>query len=185
LLQVFPKSGLENVRREVIHLVPFVGDVRGAASFAEASIMLTVPHSASLRVTFPSCWPPSRVMCSNPSSVPAQIKILLGRGFRHGKNRVVNFNAGYLLSLSDRRRLAASACRCASVRADDVPAHARIGGLEQHFSREIEGLRIMRRKHNRFRPLKAVLHIRSRQADLITGHGSQIAFPPGAVIVAC
>src|SRR6202049_984076 len=45
------------------------------ASFGEASIMLTVPHSGmAFGVTLSQCWPPSRVTCTNPSSVPAQIK---------------------------------------------------------------------------------------------------------------
>src|ERR1700687_354439 len=45
------------------------------ASFDEASIMLTVPQSGiALGVIFSQCWPPSRVRCTRPSSVPAQIK---------------------------------------------------------------------------------------------------------------
>src|SRR5438477_12514031 len=60
--------------------------------------MLTVPHSGiALGVTFSQCCPPSRVSCTTPSSVPAQI-----RSFCTGDStteKIVSYTSTPVLSL--------------------------------------------------------------------------------------
>src|SRR6185312_3602219 len=60
--------------------------------------MLTVPHSGmAFGVTFSQCWPPSRVRCTRPSSLPAQI-----RPFCNGDStteKIVSYTSTPVLSL--------------------------------------------------------------------------------------
>ncbi len=70
------------------------------------------------------------------------------------------------------------------VGANDGPAHAGVGGLEQHFTSKVQGLWIVRRKDNRLGPLKAVFDIGGRPADGIHGPWIDRLHLTSAVIVA-
>ncbi len=67
---------------------------------------------------------------------------------------------------------------------DAAPAHPGVGSLEQHLAGEVKSLRVVRRKHDRLGPLKAVLHIGGGPADGIHGPGIHGLSFAGMVIVA-
>src|SRR5260221_2845958 len=86
-------------------------------------------------------------------------QILLRRRFHDGKNRVVHFNSSVVFRDGTAGGLLFLPVIASQVGANDCPAHAGVGGLEQHFTSKVQGLWIVRRKDNRLGPLKEAFDI--------------------------
>ena len=116
---VLPKSvGLVDPRIAVVHLMAVDGEVRRAGVVARRLDVADVPHGGSpgcSRVTFVQLLPPSRVTCTRPSLVPAQISLCSMRRLGDREHDAGVLDADVVGREAARDLLAAS-CRCASDR---------------------------------------------------------------------
>src|SRR5215470_17703922 len=137
-------GGLENVRREVIHFVPFDRRIGGTGIFRRR---FQHAYSAPLRHglrrhILPMLSAVARdVDQAIVGSGPDQI--LLYRRFDDRENRVVHFDSSVVLGDWPARSLLFLLVVPRQVRTDSRPAHSTVGRLEEYFTRIIERLRIV------------------------------------------
>ena len=91
------------------------------------------------------------IVCSCPD------QIFLHRRLGNGEHRVVVFHAGDVERDRPAGGLLLALVIAREIRTDGCPARAMVGALKNYFSSGVEHIGIVRRKQNRFGPLKTML----------------------------
>src|SRR5205085_12619078 len=94
--------------------------------------------------------------------------------FRKGKHRVVILDASDVVRQRSATWLLFRFVVAREITADLRPALSVIGGFENALARCVDHIRVMRRKHERRDPLKAMDKIDSAMSRIIDRHGTNV-----------
>ena len=124
-------------------------------------------------VTLVHVLPPSRVSCTWPSLVPAQIS-----PFSIGDSAIAIDDEGVLdadvVAGEPAGKLLARSCRWREIGADHLPALAAIRRTVDVLAADVQRVVIVRRHRERHRPVEAILEFRRGAIRRCSGHTSTL-----------